>query len=70
MSVYTPLNGARNEILPRSSDDSGELLNCKLCVHSLDDKLSYTALSYVWGDPKDTRTAMVNSHAMQLTIMT
>lgn len=71
-SMYTSLNSARSEvrlleILPRVTDDAQEQVRCKLSIHSLDMRPSYTALSYVWGDPKKTETIIVNGCEMSAT---
>lgn len=60
---YTPLDEFRNEIrlvviLPSKDDD--ETVSCKLQTASLDEKLEYAALSYVWGDPTITKDIIVN----------
>ncbi|KAK3115218.1 hypothetical protein LTR53_005675 [Teratosphaeriaceae sp. CCFEE 6253] len=44
-----------------------ELLTCRLRTVSLDDEVSYTALSYVWGDPLLTRTILVDDQAFEAT---
>lgn len=73
MSMYATLDCAREEfrlleIAPRVSNNANELLDCKLSVRSLADGLSYTALSYVWGDPQDTRPVLVNGSSIQATV--
>ncbi|KFY97989.1 hypothetical protein V500_01843 [Pseudogymnoascus sp. VKM F-4518 (FW-2643)] len=60
---YPPLDEFRNEIrlvviLPSKDDD--ETVSCKLQTVSLDEKLEYAALSYVWGDPAITKDIIVN----------
>lgn len=70
--MYTPLNNARSELRllklsRRSTHNPEEPLNCKLSVHALTDVPAYTALSYAWGDPKDTRAVVVNGKIMQAT---
>lgn len=72
MAVYNPLNSARHEIrlleaVSRSADDFHEQLTCRLSIYSLDDNPSFTALSYVWGDPRDTRPIVVNDTNMEVT---
>lgn len=42
-------------------------LVCKLEVVSLEDKPTYSALSYVWGDPAITRTVLVNGERVNVT---
>lgn len=67
--LYTPLDNARNEIrvLQISScckrDRSLKLFKC-----SLDQwRGQYFALSYVWGDPYDTRPVRVNNQDVKVT---
>jgi hypothetical protein len=52
-SIYSRLNKERNEIrvlelLPAGKSQD---IHCNLKIISLDDKPTYTALSYTWGDP-------------------
>lgn len=73
MSVYEPLKPARNEIRlleisPAALDNPQKQLRCRLIVHSLDDAPCYTAVSYVWGDPQDTRPIVVNNCAKEATV--
>lgn len=72
-SIYTPLDNTRNEIrllevLPAKSGDPEASVECKLFTCSLNDKPSYTALSYVWGDPNNTKPIIVNCQEVQVTI--
>ena len=72
-SIYTPLDKTGNEIrlleiLPAKSGDPEASVECKLFTCSLNDKPSYTALSYVWGDPNDTKPIIVNCKEVQITI--
>lgn len=67
--LYTPLDNARNEIRILQiascckSDGSLKLFKC-----SLDQwRGQYLALSYVWGDPYDTRPVRVNNQDVQVT---
>lgn len=73
-SVYAPLDDPVNdirllEIIPErtTSIQDHQRLECRLSVHTLDDQLSYTALSYVWGDPGDTRPITIHGHEVQVT---
>lgn len=74
LSVYTELDPTRHEIRllqisAKRSIDPKEEIGCKLTVHSLDDKPSYTAISYVWGDPQVTLPIRVNGgHEVPATI--
>ena len=71
-TIYSPLNTARNEIRlleirPRHSDDAQQQPTLRLSVHSLDDAPVYQALSYVWGDPKQTKPVTVDGHQTPVT---
>lgn len=55
------------KVLPRSSGKSDVLVNCALTVVSLDEALSYTALSYVWGDERNRRPVLVDGSEMDVT---
>lgn len=70
-SLYTslPLDESRSEIrlLEIISDGSNATVECKLSVASLKDKPAFTALSYVWGDPKVTEDIKVNNHVVPVT---
>ena len=73
-AVYAPLDDPVNEIrlleiiLERTTSiQDHQRLECRLSVHTLDDQLSYTALSYVWGDPDDTRPITIHGHEVQVT---
>lgn len=54
---YTDRLEGRNirlaELLPGDGDDE---IQCNLHQQSLDSSLPFVGLSYVWGDPQDTRT--------------
>lgn len=67
--LYSPLQQVCKEIrflriLPGSLEDE---VQCILEVASLQDDPQYYALSYTWGDPKDTRQIMVNGAARDVT---
>ena len=72
---YTPLNVSKSEIrlielLPRAtkcSSQSGLAPRCNLILVSLDDKPNYAALSYSWGDPRDTQTITIGSCSVPVT---
>lgn len=72
--IYKPLGNPEKEIrllslLPADSEDATEdsTLKGTLCHRFLDDDPPYTALSYVWGNPNDTRTMIVDGHEVQIT---
>lgn len=67
--LYTPLNDSRNEIrLLEIAQCSNCDRSLKLFKCSLDDVPQYFALSYVWGDPEDTRPIRVNNWDVQVTL--
>jgi len=56
-SIYTRIDPSRKEVRvislqPGKWDDE---IRCLLHVVSLDDELDYAALSYVWGDPAQSK---------------
>ena len=64
---YRSLDQARNEIrliTVHEANKEAEIVNCRLEHVSLDDSLSYKALSYCWGDPNVTRTIHVNRQVL------
>jgi hypothetical protein len=66
--LYTPLDNARNEIrLLRIASCCDRDSSLRMFKYSLDDRPEYVALSYVWGDPKDTRPIRVNERDVQVT---
>lgn len=52
------------ELLPNQVEGGVE---CRLHTVSLDNLLSYEALSYVWGDASVTRTIVCNKRTVQVT---
>jgi len=62
--AYTPLSSHTRDIRllalePDQRDDTP--IHCNLCIYSLDANPRYTALSYVWGDPRaDSQFIVVN----------
>lgn len=68
-SPYRPLNADRREIrvaslLPgRWSDE----ISCTLSTVSLDEEPAFEALSYTWGDPKDTVSIYLDNFVFQAT---
>jgi hypothetical protein len=68
-ATYCPLNEGRSEIrlLEILSNDSDDVVKCRLSVSSLKDNPEFTALSYVWGDPKITGDITLNGEIFQVT---
>jgi hypothetical protein len=69
MNIYTPLNTSRYEIRvvdlhPGEPDDP---IHCSLKKVSLENGADYIALSYVWGDDKNTRPIQVNGNTLNIT---
>lgn len=67
-SVYQPLDGSEIRLIcikPGTSDTS---ITCELQKFLLETSPSYCALSYVWGDEKDTRPITVNGQSFNVTI--
>jgi hypothetical protein len=75
MMHYTPLDPSRREIrlielLPRATNNapqSEEAPRCNLFHVSLDETLGYAALSYRWGDSRDTQTIMIGHSSIRVT---
>jgi len=68
-SIFETPNPAKNEIrqlklLPGKAADP---IECALRVVSLDESPRFHALSYVWGDPKDTRGIFVDGQQYDVT---
>jgi hypothetical protein len=61
-TIYPPLDKKRSEIrlVEILSIDGDEKVQCRLSISSLEDNPTFTALSYVWGDPKVTEDIMLN----------
>jgi len=69
-SMYRALSSGINEIrilrlLPPVDDD--DEVRCELVHQSLDETLTYDALSYVWGDPKPAQKIYVGGMAVTVT---
>lgn len=68
MAEMLPLDGQRAirlcSVLP---DDDGHALRLKLWTVPFEPSVSYSALSYLWGDPTHTDTAMVNGRECGIT---
>ncbi|KAI4188652.1 MAG: hypothetical protein LQ346_005273 [Caloplaca aetnensis] len=72
MPLYEPLptNRAWIRLLTLHSDegtDDTSTLNCTLQAKLLDD-VEYEAISYVWGDPKQTRQIRCNGYVIDVTV--
>ena len=70
MSPYQPLQPSERQIrilklLPGEPEDS---VVCLGNVVSLNDRPTYEALSYVWGNPAETRQILVNSQEFSVTV--
>ncbi|KAF2123036.1 heterokaryon incompatibility protein-domain-containing protein [Lophiotrema nucula] len=70
MSIYTPLDTGRNEIRlldiqPASFDAP---IRCDLWHAELTPGLTFTALSYTWGDPIIRKTITINGASMEVTV--
>lgn len=74
MMHYAPLDRSKAEIrlielLPRaanSTSPSKRPPQCNLIHASLDDKLDYSALSYTWGDPRDTQMITIGHSSVPI----
>ncbi|CAE7175349.1 heterokaryon incompatibility protein [Pyrenophora teres f. teres] len=69
--LYKPLDTTKDEfrllsLEPNADPDS--TITCRLFTASLTDEPSYTALSYVWGDPTITKPIFVNDIEVQVTV--
>jgi hypothetical protein len=51
----TPLRDGEFKLLSLRRGQSSDLVTCDLFIASLDSSVKYEALSYVWGDPDDTK---------------
>lgn len=68
--MYSPLDRSGPEIrLLRITPNADENVPLEVEMHAavLDDDLSFTALSYVWGDPMSTRTITANTQSISVT---
>lgn len=66
-SLYAPLQGQDIRLISveRSRDDGA--LRCKLICAPLTEDLKFHALSYVWGDPADKQTILVDEQPFEIT---
>lgn len=66
--LHEPLRGKQIrllEILPCLSFDG--LVTCKLRTVDLEHQPEFYALSYVWGNPGDTKKVKINTHVVPVT---
>lgn len=63
MVEYQPLLGPQIRLLTIQPGEPEDDIQCSLTTVSLDDQPKYEALSYVWGDPTDTRNIFVQVFA-------
>ncbi|PMD17242.1 HET-domain-containing protein, partial [Hyaloscypha hepaticicola] len=69
-STYSALNQSKREIRLLTllcSDGFEDEIRCKLDVVSLDETLTYTALSYCWGNQSEQREILVNEKRVSVT---
>jgi hypothetical protein len=55
-------------LLPPIFPDLSDVISCQLSVISLDNPPEYRALSYVWGDPSETKIILVDNAAFRVRI--
>ena len=71
LPLYEPLDTARDEFrllsLAPNADPSSDIA-CRLYTVGLVDEPSYTALSYVWGDPTITKPILLDGIEVQVTV--
>jgi heterokaryon incompatibility protein (HET) len=67
---YQPLNPSQREIrlLSLLPGNFGDPIHCTTSVASLNDPPKYIALSYTWGNPKDTRTIHLDGFSIDITV--
>ena len=70
MSMYTPLITERKEIrlVTLCSGNFKDDILCSISKVSLDDRPSYEALSYVWGDQRITRRIFIHGLSSHVTV--
>lgn len=66
-AIYQPLDERRSEIRLIEILSSDEKIQCRLSISSLKDNPEFTALSYVWGDPKVTEDIILNDELFPVT---
>lgn len=65
--IYRPLQSNEIRILTLKPGSGPDPIACTLRHVSLDDQPEYEALSYTWGDPKNTRKILVDGKKLQVT---
>ncbi|UPL00043.1 hypothetical protein LCI18_010977 [Fusarium solani-melongenae] len=62
MFIYKPISEASKEfrLIRLACAPEAEVVNLELCHALADDQVPYHAVSYVWGDPKDTARVSVD----------
>jgi hypothetical protein len=65
-SIYEELKGSEIRLLQARMGNGGSI-QFELTTHTLNSKLEYYALSYVWGDPKVTKNITVNGQIFAAT---
>lgn len=71
LSIYASLQGDDRQfrlLILEPSADSLAPIRCQLNQASFDDDPNYTALSYVWGDPRETTPILVNNIETRVTV--
>jgi hypothetical protein len=65
---YSPLNCETNDIrlVRLLEENSGHVLSCELQQFPSASRPPYLALSYTWGDPKDTAPISLNDHSLNI----
>ncbi|KAM0426003.1 hypothetical protein ACHAPT_008632 [Fusarium lateritium] len=66
-SLYTDLQMRGRQIRLIEIISTKPEIVCKLTVVSLEDEPAYSALSYVWGNPKATQSVLVNGRPINVT---
>lgn len=68
-ALYKPLDSNRSEIrlVTLNPGNFADDIRCSLSTVSLDDGISYEALSYVWGDPGSTRQIVIDGLPARVT---
>jgi len=67
-SIHRPLKGSEIRLIRIKSGALDGPLICDVDYVPLDIPPPYFALSYVWGDEKDTRLATLNGHPFRVTV--
>lgn len=70
MAIYSSLAGPVDQIrllIIQAGSDGNQEISCELKVVETDHSPDYEALSYTWGDAKDTSPIRVSGEVMQVT---